>query len=396
MNSIEHFFKNEFRICPPITHTRHYLKKVIFKAQKSVAARVGFSKLLKLAGQWLEEVYEENPAAKLSLVRQRRLAYVLRKDGGGDDQRTEEWFLKRSRAITGSMVYQVMNTPAARYAAMVRKLRPEPKSNDLRDAPASCRHGIIFEDIARDIYCHWNDVEVKNLGCINHRVYPWLAASPDGYVEITKEVGVEGRRAVHGRLIEIKCPSSRVPKENYIPPDYYAQMQLQLECVKLDECDYIEFVFNSSIGTLSDFESIVVDGSDILAKGYVVFSGDMSSKQSWKIYYPGETVDLSEVHSVFADENSHIQYWSLLKYQNQLVKLEPDWLEKNLATFHAFWEELETHRKNGTMPEPPKDVKRRAAAKKDVLDFTTECLGIIEEDMYPQKKRKPTQFSCPM
>ena len=73
---------------------------------------------------------------------------------------------------------------------------------------------------------------VQNTGLHVHPSTPWLAGSPDGLI------GTEG-------LLEVKCPywkkkdGTRVHAE--IPPHYYMQMTLCLECTDRNWCDYISW-----------------------------------------------------------------------------------------------------------------------------------------------------------
>ncbi len=71
------------------------------------------------------------------------------------------------------------------------------------------------------------------LGRVKHATLPRLGASPDGLI-------TEGPRA--GRLLEIKCPISRII-DGKIPIRYYCQMQLQAEVCDVDAVDYVEVQF---------------------------------------------------------------------------------------------------------------------------------------------------------
>ena len=65
----------------------------------------------------------------------------------------------------------------------------------------------------------------------------FIGASPDGLI-------LSQNKDLNGRLIEFKCPISRKFDDNTpVPIYYYHQMQLQMECTNLNECDYVEMQF---------------------------------------------------------------------------------------------------------------------------------------------------------
>jgi hypothetical protein len=74
-----------------------------------------------------------------------------------------------------------------------------------------------------------------------------LMASPDGIIHPlnrTKET-----HPLVGRMVEIKCPTSRkittvgAVKGDICPIQYWCQIQQQLECLDLDECDFVQCNF---------------------------------------------------------------------------------------------------------------------------------------------------------
>jgi len=87
--------------------------------------------------------------------------------------------------------------------------------------------GNVLEPIARDIYDARHNKKTHEIGLVQHPQHPWLGGSPDGITEC-------------GRLIEIKCPLTR-KIEDKIPKHYIAQVQLNMEILNLDECDFIQY-----------------------------------------------------------------------------------------------------------------------------------------------------------
>jgi hypothetical protein len=95
--------------------------------------------------------------------------------------------------------------------------------------------GWRYEPVARQLFetLVAHSPVYDGLGRVKHATLPRLGASPDGLI-------LEGPRA--GRLLEIKCPISRVI-DGKIPVRYYCQMQLQAEVCDVDAVDYVEVQF---------------------------------------------------------------------------------------------------------------------------------------------------------
>jgi putative phage-type endonuclease len=169
---------------------------------------------------------------------------------GGDQQRTDEWYTRRRGMITASIARSIMRidyTSGKGIGVLRDKIIPKepvieeepkefiPPSNP--DAPAV--RGVRYEPIIRQIYENMNEVKVEEYDCVPHPEYPFLGASPDGIV-------TEGR--TKGRMVEIKCPQpdSIIKDGNRVRPEYWSQMQLQMEVCGLDTCDYVRAVIREA------------------------------------------------------------------------------------------------------------------------------------------------------
>jgi putative phage-type endonuclease len=134
----------------------------------------------------------------------------------GIEQRTPEWYAARESLITASN----FNEASARPEAFLKK-KLDAKAFKGSDAT---RWGVKYEEVANLMYCHYNATEVLEYGLLLHPVHAHLGASPDGITP-------------YGVMIEIKCPYTKTLAD--IPDDYYAQMQGQMECTGLTECDFV-------------------------------------------------------------------------------------------------------------------------------------------------------------
>lgn len=263
---------------------------------------------------------------------------ILLENYGQDDQRTAQWHAKRGQMLTASEISKALPDASvlARRELILSKLLPRQETFGL--GSRALLWGTRFEPIAKDIYCQLTDVDIVDTSCVPHPVHSFLGASPDGIITSP------GDR--YGNLVEFKCPISRVFDETTpIPPAYYHQMQLQMECTQLKKCEYIEFQFkdvnyNEWIESKAQFKSAfaVSESGDVIYRDYM------------------DTAPISEWREKYLMEGEWtITYWILVKHRSVDVEWDPAWLETNLPSFQAVWNEILFHRQNGTLPDDPRE-----------------------------------------
>lgn len=151
--------------------------------------------------------------------------------------------------ITASEVHSILGESENTWKGCLRsKLRgyrefinaqQNPSTNPpISSSPGSLDWGVCFEPVVTDmIYPQLRgDCVVGEFGCIEHPRMPGLGASPDGIV-------VGGPTKYVGRMVEIKCPTTRAYDPYKIKYEYWVQMQIQMEVCDLEECDFIECWF---------------------------------------------------------------------------------------------------------------------------------------------------------
>lgn len=250
---------------------------------------------------------------------------------GKNDQRTDAWLTTRGKMITASEVSKVWQTPASRLELLEKKLDP-PIRTEGQNPIAALVWGTRFEPVAKKLYEESTDCNIIDVGCCTHPIHDFLGASPDGII-IPK---TEDDPFRYGRLVEFKCPMSRVLKDE-IPSYYIHQMQMQMECTGIDECEYVEFRFKQLNFTEWDACSTM--------KG--VFAVDPNGK----VDYKPDTVVLHEWQSSHTEDHQYI-YWVLLDTKKDFVPKDPKWLSDHIEELTKFWDEVQRHRSEGTKPEP--------------------------------------------
>ncbi len=141
-----------------------------------------------------------------------------------DDQRSPEWFALRGQMLTASDVAAAIGSNFFKHpeTLIIEKCGMGRKFTGNADTA----RGTRLEPYVRDMYDAHTHSKTHEIGLLVHPVHKWLGGSPDGVTE-------------DGILIEIKCPkkiSSKVP-EYYMP-----QIQLLLEIMNLEECDFIQYL----------------------------------------------------------------------------------------------------------------------------------------------------------
>ena len=139
-------------------------------------------------------------------------------------QKSDEWLALRGKMLTCSELAACLNmNPYENETSLLLKKCGHNKffGNE------ATKHGEKYEDVARDIYCAQYGEKTHEIGLHPHPIHKWLGGSPDGVTE-------------SGKLIEIKCPMMRKITPE-IPEHYLPQVQVLMEILNLEECDFIQY-----------------------------------------------------------------------------------------------------------------------------------------------------------
>ena len=301
----------------PYTHLRTRLKQFTLFC-RTLQPELGYSALLRQVSTVAETLFKGDVGRLW--MRDRCYERVLRMYGA-NDQRTDAWHAKRSEMITASEVYQVFGSESGRREVMMRKLEPRVQG----DGPpiTALAWGTRFEPIAKRLYEEKTKCAITDVSCVQHPRIPFLGASPDGLIVPNED---DPRR--YGRLVEFKCPISRAPKDE-IPPGYIHQMQMQMECTGIDECEYVEVRFRQV--------------------NYNEWAKSKETKGFFAVYDDGRVVYDQQCDC----EDCQMVYWILGSMKEGFVTKDPQWLSSHLDALTTFWNEVLEHRKNGTRPQAP-------------------------------------------
>jgi putative phage-type endonuclease len=252
-------------------------------------------------------------------IRDRCYERVLRLYGI-NDQRSSAWHAKRGEMITASEVSGAFGTENARREIIMRKL--EPPNDGTGPVAAPLIWGTRLEPVAKRLFEERTHCKVLDVSCVQHPRHKFLGASPDGLI-----VPVNDDMGRYGRLVEFKCPISR-PMTNGVPEAYWHQMQMQMECTGIDECEYVEFRFKQV--------------------NYTEWSQSTLNRGSFAVYPDGRVVyDVTR-----STDEYQLVYWILQSIKEEFVARDPTWLPSHLAQLTSLWDEVLAHRAAGTKPAP--------------------------------------------
>ena len=253
---------------------------------------------------------------------------------------------------------------------IVKKLRETFQNNEFT------YHGKKHEDIAKLIYEYRMNIRVKEFGMVAHPKYNFLGASPDGIACPHKNDEIHKTNLV-GRMLEIKVPLRRKIKKagevkgEICPIYYWDQVQLQLECCDLDECDF----WQCEIGEYPSKEIFIKDtckSEPFRSKTFSFEKGCLIQllpktkidkkntpdylKTVWEsaqfIHPPkieltpeecddfveSTLKDLDRTHPEYALDK--VVYWYLIMSHSETIQRDKEWFNSNIDKYAQMWDDI--------------------------------------------------------
>ena len=279
------------------------------------------------------------------------------------EQRTPEWYAQMNSIISASELGNLFASPRIRAKMVVSKTLPyEPRNQSLAvlsDSMSAFDWGIRFEPVVKQIYELKYNAIVKEVGRLYHQVDKRCTASPDGLVYESEN------NKKTGRLVEIKCPVTRVIDGN-VPKDYYAQMQMQLHVTGLKICDYVEASFSSKYNNLNEREG------PGLYNGYIALIRHAELRGNQEFYYIYSPVNVSANWQPMINDDEEIVEiipWRLIEWCEQIVTQSEEWWESMKPIIDNFWQDVEKAKRGEfTIPESTR-APRKPKEEKCIIVF---------------------------
>lgn len=287
-----------------------------------------------------------------------KLSIINEKDQKQPTQRTQEWYIRRYNLLSASTGWKCLDSQSNKNAIILEKCRPlNVEKYNYVNINSPFHWGQKYEPVSQMYYEYMYNTKIKEYGCIPHSKYGYLGASPDGIV-----VNRENDR--YGRMLEIKNIVNRditgEPKK-----EYWIQMQLQMECCDLNECDFLETRFKE----YNSYEEFINDGTFQFTwknkyKGII-----MQFYIDNKPYYHYAPFNCSEVQYHTWREsimdryknNTWIKdiYWYLDEISCVLVERNPLWFSQVQPEFEEIWNIIKEERIEGYTHREPKKRKNK-------------------------------------
>ncbi len=142
------------------------------------------------------------------------------------EQRTPEWFERRRNKLTGSKLSQFIfiKTQEERLKLCEEVFEGRKRDPFTEEQQGWCKWGSDHEDHALNVLLdNIPNMFAMEAPMVQHSSCPWIASSPDGFYELTDDIGNTYEKG----CIEIKCPAKR--KKCNTKPTYYYVLQMYLE-----------------------------------------------------------------------------------------------------------------------------------------------------------------------
>ena len=283
------------------------------------------------------------------------------------EQGTIEWYQFRWNHITASSAWKALEQESTKNQIILDKCKPINIAKYSRvNITSAMHHGHKFEPLSILIYENLYNTKIGEYGCIENDDYPHLAASPDG-------INIKLDNPRYGRALEIKNPTTReicgIPKK-----EYWVQMQMQMECLNLDECDFLETSFKE----YKTEEEFLKDGKfnttkDGKRKGIILCFND-GTKPIYE-YVPlniNTYVEYETWRDNIIDTHSNLSwikdtYWHLETISCVLVRRNKLWFNAIKHKLKEVWDIILKEREDGYEHRRPK----KRAKKGPKLAITT-------------------------
>ena len=309
-------------------------------------------------------------------------------------QRSQEWYLTRYNLITASNAYKCLSTAtqSERNNIILEKCKPlvQPEPVDTAiieqhyvNTETAMHYGVRYEPVSVMYYEWFYSTEIGEYGCIPHKEYPFLGASPDG-------INIKRDNDRYGRMLEIKNPKSRkitgIPKQ-----EYWVQMQLQMETCGLNHCDFLETHFSE----YESYNEFIEDGdfqvsADGFYKGIIYhFKGDGKPHYEYMPFnFTQQEYELWE--KTILQKNQELEwletiFWKLDTVSCILVERNKQWFKENINSIKEVWDIILEERVTGYEHRKP---KKRGT--------NTQTINVIKQDhaeSSPQKVKRTSLFS---
>ena len=272
-------------------------------------------------------------------------------------QRSKEWYELRKGMLTASSLACALGDDHFKSRDQLILEKVENKEIPFVPNPIT-EWGVKYEEIATKFYESLNNVEIIEFGLIPHPNFTIFGASPDGICSN------DSPNEYIGRMLEIKCPPKRKFTKT-VPKHYWYQMQGQLECCDLEECDFLQVKlqeYDSFEDYSKDINKDISDDNNNgkTEKGFpkgCTLTYRKCDELKCSYLYPELFLSDSEYQTWLSENKEKIKneghefveakWWYIERYECTLVKRDREWWAQTMEKIHQFNKEVEYYKANG-------------------------------------------------
>lgn len=356
-------------------------------------------------------------------------AYILNRLGKIPqfEQKSQAWFNQRNNCLTATAIAAVLDEDPYKFPSQLlldKCGRGEPFIDN-----ANVHHGKKYEKIGSMHYSEKNNIHMLDFGLLQHEVYSFIGASPDGICSETTLTN-DACSTLVGRLLEIKFPKLRkIVTEGELdgeicPHYYYIQVQTQLFVTGLDECDFLQCQMEEYSSRQEFLNDLSLDMPGIskttnLSNGCIIqlFPKKLINKtknseclyNSIYIYPPKLCMTLKEIDEWLFQEFINFQehelakdhvidkviYWRFTKIACNLIKADNEWFLSKLPMLKQFWDYILFYRENKEKLNQIEEYITEIGIRKSKLIFeriNEDYLSVNKDSYYKPLYQNPSNW----
>jgi len=345
-------------------------------------------------------IYKHKEFKEISLLKK---SYILNRISKIPqfEQKSEGWFNQRNNCLTATAIAAVLDEDPYKSPAEIlldKCFRGKPFVDN-----ANVHHGTKYEKIGNMYYAEKNNINVLDFGLLQHELYSFIGASPDGICDNTC-LDKSTLSTLVGRLLEIKFPKMRKiitegKLDGEICPHYYfVQVQTQLFVTGLDECDFLQ----CQMAEYLDYDEFIEDTdpdnpgfskTTKLENGCIIqllplkmITDPISNNCIYNakyLYPPKMHMSIKEIDEwiLFEFKNfpenamskkymiDKIIYWKFTKISCDLIKADTPWMSSKIPLLKQFWNYILFYRKHDDKLDLLEEYIKETGIKKSKIIF---------------------------
>lgn len=299
-----------------------------------------------------------------------------------NEQRTAKWYEDRWNMVSASSAWKALASQAHKNSLIYEKCTPlDTDKYKYVNVDSPFHWGQKYEPLSIQIYEEKYATKVEDFGCIPHKTFKNIGASPDG-------INTDPLSTRYGRMVEVKNRfSESVPITGNPKEEYWIQMQLQMNVCELNECDFLETRFKQYTSSHDFFEdgTFTTTANGKMKGIYLYFQKEGMPHYEYPELHLSEhdfeewkdnTIKRMESDGVY-EWISNI-YWYLDKMSCVLVFRNRQWFDVAVKEIDTLWEIVLKERETGYEHRAPKKrIKKISDSSKPQCIINISSLKVI-------------------